>query len=184
MQSEAELLSSCRAGDAEAFVALIRRYEKRVAGTIYGILGDCPEVDDVGQEVFIRFFRNLAQFRGECSIATFLTRIAINLSLNELKRRRRKQWIFPSSLDDAQHVADNAKNPMEEKELQKIIGDAVQKLPEKYRLVVILRLMENRSIRETAEILHVAEGTIMSRLARAQELMRRELHFVMGELYE
>lgn len=184
MQSEAELLSSCRAEDAEAFVALIRRYEKRIAGTIHSILGNCPEIDDVGQEVFIRFFRNLAQFRGECSLATYLTRIAINLSLNELKRRRRRQWLFPASLDEAQHVAASTRNPAEEEELQQLLHNAVLKLPEKYRLVVVLRLIETRSIRETAEILDVAEGTVMSRLARAQELMRRELHSVLGESHE
>ncbi|NLP12746.1 sigma-70 family RNA polymerase sigma factor [bacterium] len=175
---------SCRAGDAQAFAALVHRFERQIARTIYGILGDCPEGEDIGQEVFIRFFNSLHRFRGECSLATYLTRIAINLSLNELKRRRRKQGLFSESMEEARRIAEAEPNRVEWNELQRCIGIALQKLPDKYRLVVVLRLMEGRSIRETADILKTAEGTVMSRLARAQELLRTELQPLLGEYHE
>ncbi len=78
-------------GDEEAFRCLVERYEGAVAATVIGMLGPGGEVDDVGQEVFVRFYRALDRFRGDSSLKTYLTRIAINLSLNELKRRRR--WL-------------------------------------------------------------------------------------------
>jgi len=181
---EAELLLSCRAGAAQAVAALVHRYESQIARTIYGILGDCPEGEDIGQEVFIRFFNNLPRFRGECSLTTYLTRIAINLSLNELKRRRRKKGLFSESMEEAGRITEEESNRVEWNELQECIGRALQKLPDKYRLVVVLRLMEGRSIRETAEILKTAEGTVMSRLARAQQLLRKELQPLLGEFNE
>jgi len=163
---------------------LVHRYERQISRTIYGILGDCPEGEDIGQEVFIRFFNSLHRFRGECSLATYLTRIAINLSLNELKRRRRKRGLFSGSMEEAGRLTAVEPNRVERSELQQCIGNALHKLPDKYRLVVVLRLMEGRSIRETAEILQTAEGTVMSRLARAQELLRTELQSLLGEFHE
>jgi RNA polymerase sigma-70 factor, ECF subfamily len=163
---------------------LVRRYEKQIAKTIYAILGDCPENDDVGQEVFIRFYKSLHQFRGECRLSTYLTRIAINLALNELKRRRRRHGIFAFTLDQAKDLTHSDENPVESKELHQLFHDAVHSLPEKYRLVIVLRLIDQYSVNETAQVLEIAAGTVMSRLARAQDLLRRKLSPVLGELHE
>src|SRR4029078_7253700 len=98
-----ELLIRARKGDERAFAALVERYEGAVAATAIGMLGPGGDADDVGQETFIRFHRSLDRFRGESSLKTYLVHIAMNLSLNALKRRRRSLLRFVSSDD---HEAD------------------------------------------------------------------------------
>ena len=94
MASDEQLVDAARGGDKDAFKELVGRYERRIATTVIGMLGHCAEADDVGQETFIRFYRALHSFRGESSVGSYLTRIAINLSLNELKRRKRRFSLF------------------------------------------------------------------------------------------
>ena len=87
--ADAELIARAREGDDRSFQTLVERYEGAVAATAIGMLGDGDDADDVGQETFIRFHRALASFRGESSLKTYLVHIAMNLSLNALRRRRR-----------------------------------------------------------------------------------------------
>src|SRR5690606_11813615 len=94
------LIASAMNGDIASFKVLVQRHEGKVAGIVKSMLGDTPEALDVGQEVFIRFYESMKNFRGNASLATYLGRIAINLSLNELNRRKRKQRLF-ESLDAA-----------------------------------------------------------------------------------
>ena len=75
----------------------MRRYESKVAATVVGMLGAGNEADDVGQETFIRFYNALKNFREEASVGTYITRIAINLSLNELRRRKRRRFLFKAT---------------------------------------------------------------------------------------
>ncbi len=92
-QSDEELVENSRRGDLAAFKALVIRHEGKVAGVVRSMLGTTPEADDVGQEVFIRFYGALTKFRGESAVGTLLSRgIAINLSLNEIKERRKRRF--------------------------------------------------------------------------------------------
>jgi RNA polymerase sigma-70 factor (ECF subfamily) len=163
-----ELIKAARSGDAGAFKELVQRYESLVAATVTGMLGRCPEVDDVGQETFIRFYRSMDTFRGEASVGTYLTRIAINLSLNALKKRKRRRLMFldksPEELGDIPDVGASTSTD-DDKE---VVHRAIQKLEPRFRSVIVLRLMNGYSTRETAEILKIPEGTVLSRLARAQ----------------
>ncbi|MDH5745133.1 MAG: helix-turn-helix domain-containing protein, partial [Candidatus Aminicenantes bacterium] len=77
--NEQELVRAAKNGDKNAFKELIKKYEHQVAATVIGMLGNCPEAEDVGQETFIRLYQSLDKFRGEASLGTYLTRIAINL---------------------------------------------------------------------------------------------------------
>lgn len=92
--SDEKLIEAILAGNDNAFKEIVRRYEARVAATVFGMLGKCAEAEDVGQETFIRFYNSLKNFRGDSAVGTYLTRIAINLSLNELKRRKRSSMFF------------------------------------------------------------------------------------------
>ncbi len=167
--SDRELLQAVRRGDENAYADLVRKYEKRIAATIVGMLGDCPEAEDVGQETFIRFYNSIDKFRGQSSVATYLTRIAINLSLNELKRRKRRTHrTAPLSL-----AAKETTMPKEDTgEMVQHIHRAIQRLDAKFRSVVVLRLLEGYSTKETARILKLPQGTVLSRLARAQEKLK------------
>ncbi len=143
------------------------------------MLGYCPEADDVGQETFIRFYKSLHDFRGDSSIATYLTRIAINLSLNEIKKRRRKKLFFPQSTDSVKDIIDETEP--EDVDLKKIVNKAIQQLEPTFRAVVVLRLVDGYSTKETADILKIPEGTVLSRLARAQKKLKALLMPYMKE---
>jgi len=174
------LIKRTRAGDDSAFKMLVQRYEPRVAATIIGMLGQCPEADDVGQETFIRFYKRLHQFRGEASVATYLTRIAMNLSLNEIKRRQRRLLFFQRQSETGTDIAkvDNSPANNENREL---VQRALQKLAPKFRTVLVLRLIDGYSTNETAKILELPIGTVLSRLTRAQQKMKKLLKAYMGD---
>ncbi len=172
---DARLVEAAREGDEEAFRSLVTRYEPRVAATVYGMLGQCPEAEDVGQETFIRFYRALDSFRGDSSVGTYITRIAVNLSLNELKRRKRRNLLFRSSRDgEMPDIPDDrtGRGGIEEREA---IERALGRLSAEHRAVVVLRLVEGCSTGETAELLGIPVGTVLSRLSRAQRRLRKIL---------
>ena len=89
-----EWIELAKNGDHFAFRQLVRALEPKVATTVIGMLGNCPEADDIGQEAFLRFYRALGKIREPEKCESFITRIAINLSLNELKKRKRRLSIF------------------------------------------------------------------------------------------
>jgi RNA polymerase sigma-70 factor (ECF subfamily) len=176
-RTDDELLAKAREGDHVAFRGLVERHQSIVAGTVIGMLGAGDEADDVGQETFIRFHRALRDFRGDSSVATYLRRIAMNLCLNALKRRRVMAFRLISR--------DQTDAPLDEPtvdgydaeavERRDMVRAAVARLSAKYRPVVVLRLLDGLSTRETAEILKVPAGTVMSRLARAMVELERML---------
>jgi RNA polymerase sigma-70 factor (ECF subfamily) len=174
------LIKRSQAGDNHAFNELVKRYEPRIAATVFGMLGDCPETDDVGQETFIRFYHHIRQFRGDSSVATYLTRIAINLSLNEMKRRRLHLRFFQRQSETETDLADNS-NPHTNSENRELIQRALQKLAPNFRSVLVLRLVDGYSTKETAEILKLPMGTVLSRLARAQQKMKELLKPYLGD---
>jgi RNA polymerase sigma-70 factor (ECF subfamily) len=155
-----------------------------VAATIIGMLGRCPEAEDVGQETFIRFYQSLEKFRGDSSVGTYLTRIAINLSLNELKRRRRKHLLFEAKSSDEEFDIPDMEMPNAYDDEKEIVQRAIKKLEPKFRSVLVLRLMDGYSTRETAEILNLPTGTVLSRLTRAQKKLKKLLAPYFGERNE
>jgi RNA polymerase sigma-70 factor (ECF subfamily) len=176
--TDQELIGRARDGDERAFRILVERHESAVAATVIGMLGPGDDADDVGQETFIRFYRALGDFRGEASVRTYLRRIAMNLSLNALKRRRRFAFRFLSRDRPGDPLPEPAADPApgpESTEAQARVRAAIDKLGPKHRPVVVLRMIEGCSTRETAEVLGLPEGTILSRLSRAMEQLAAEL---------
>ena len=180
-ETDEQLVEQARQGNKPAFRELVKRLEPRVAATVIGMLGRCPEADDVGQEVFIRFYQALNKFRGESSVSSYVTRIAINLSLNELRRKKRLSSIFTDTDSaDAPETASEGSEQMsfEDKEM---IKWALEKLPPDYRAVIVLRLIDGYSTYEAADILKIPVGTATSRLARAQKQMKEILMPYFGD---
>ena len=171
-----KLLKQAREGDHTAFARIVEKYEPVVANTVIGMLGNTAEADDVGQEVFIRFYRSLNDFWGDSRLGTYLTRIAINLSLNELKRKKRSVALFTQGQQDAGYddLSDQGRE-QEIKDNNEIVYRALNMLESKFRSVVVLRMIERYSTRETAEILEIPLGTVLSRLARAQKQLKKIL---------
>ncbi len=174
---EFTLIERARAGDEAACRLLVIRHESAVAATVIGMIGPGDEADDVGQETFIRFFRSLDRFRGDASVKTYLQRIAMNLSLNALKRRKRVERRV-LRLDDAVRAHEpsiSTSGEHEARDLADRVRAAVDTLSPKHRAVVVLRMIDERSTREAAAILGVPEGTVLSRLARAMTELRERL---------
>ncbi|NQU66874.1 MAG: sigma-70 family RNA polymerase sigma factor [Candidatus Marinimicrobia bacterium] len=177
-----ELIKSSTTGDHQAFQKLVESLEPLVASTVIGMLGNSPEAEDVGQETFIRLYKSLSSFKGDSSIETYVTRIAINLSINELKKRKRRSMIFKSAETDIDlgNLSDH-KNPQDEEANRQLIEYGLKKLKPDFKAVIVLRLINGYSVKETSKVLNVAEGTVLSRLARAQGKLRKILTPLLGD---
>ena len=176
--SDEELLERARSGDDRAFRVIVERYEGLVASTAIGMLGRGPEAEDVGQETFLRLYRSLGKFRGESSLGTYINRIAINQSLKALERRKSWTQRFFSRDEDTFHpegTAPEESDSLEEQDAAALVRRAIQRLSPDHRAVVVLRMLEGFSTRETAEQHGIAEGTVMSRLSRAMEKLEELL---------
>jgi RNA polymerase sigma-70 factor, ECF subfamily len=178
-----ELVNLAKQGNQMAFTEIVKRHKSRIAATIYGMIGKCDEADDIGQEVFIRFYNSIDKFRGESALSTYLTRIAINLSLNEIKRRRRRRFLtFDKLAEEGIEISDPSQDIRTSGDDREIIQMAINKLNMKYRSVLVLRLIDGYTSEETAKILNVPLGTVLSRLARAQTKLQEYLKPYISEL--
>ena len=179
---EFELITLLKDGDERAYFKVLGLYKDQIANTVKGMLGDVQEAEDVGQEVFIRFFKSIENFKGDAKISTYLTRIAINLSLNELARRKRKWRIFYSGdTIEEKLVLDVGTNPTEDEERKEIVHKAILQLGIKYRKVVVLRALQGSSFKEAAEVLQIPIGTVLSRYARATKKLKEILNPIVNE---
>ncbi|MCU0287638.1 MAG: RNA polymerase sigma factor [Acidobacteria bacterium] len=162
------------------------KYEHLVAKTVISMLGSGPEAEDTGQETFIRFYRSLNQFKGDSSISTYITRIAINLSLNELKRRKLKAKIFfhkhNSQTDEELFNSLTDKNNNHSTEIAQTVQKGLDLLDANSRAVIVMRLIHGYSTAETAKILKLPLGTVLSRLTRAQKKLKTILQPFLGGL--
>ncbi|MDX2302759.1 MAG: sigma-70 family RNA polymerase sigma factor [Microscillaceae bacterium] len=173
--TDIELIEKVKSGNENAFRILVERYEKKIAKVVIGLLGNTVEAEDVGQEVFVRFFRKINAFKGESSLGTYLTRIAINLSLNEIKRQKRRQWLLFSLESPSVKSQKSTHFNYENTDFQAIILSAIQRLKADFRVVAVLRFVEEYSAQETADLLKLPLGTVQSRTARARERLRELL---------
>ena len=175
-ERERELVKASIKGDKNAFGEIVKNYRKLVAGTVKGMLGDSVFAEDIGQEVFIKLYYALPEFRGESKLSTYIQRIAVNLTLNELKKRKKITSLFSQKSDDEMYGMDIPERDDEERrEAAELVNKALMSLDPGFRIVVTMRLLQGYSTRETAEILEIPEGTVLSRLSRAQEQLRHVL---------
>jgi RNA polymerase sigma-70 factor (ECF subfamily) len=170
---EKELVKASIDGDKKAFGEIVYRYQKMVARTVKGMLGDSIFAEDVGQEVFIKLYYSLSEFRGESKLSTYIQRIAVNLTLNEIKRRKRFSSTFLQKGNSEMHEFEVADYNTEERtEALEIVNKALMAMDPKFRIIVTMRMLQGYSTKETAEILELPLGTVLSRLSRAQEQLR------------
>jgi RNA polymerase sigma-70 factor (ECF subfamily) len=182
---DAALVARARQGDDDAFRILVERHQGAVARTVIGMLGNGDDADDVGQETFVRFHRALDSFRGESSVRTYLVRIAMSGALNALRSQRRRELRFVRDEVAMDSAADPSAGSATGDDGQAArIRAALDALSAEHRAVVVLRLLDERSTKETAEILQVPEGTVLSRLSRAVRQLRVTLGPVWQEFTE
>ncbi|QXD15050.1 sigma-70 family RNA polymerase sigma factor [Rhodocaloribacter litoris] len=183
-EAEQRLVARARQGDRQAFRTLVDRFQDEIAATVVALLGPGPEVDDVVQDTFIRFYEALDDFRGEAKVSTYLKRIAVNRALDVLRRRKRNLARFlrrdaadPGRLEGTLHADTEVEeeDAVEQRERQVLVYRALDRLSPKHRAVVVLRLIEGYSTAETAAMLGIPYGTVLSRLSRALEKLRNDL---------
>jgi len=175
-REEDELVRASIDGDKAAFGEIVRRYQGMVARTVKGMLGDTVYSEDIGQEVFIKLYYSLPEFRGEAKLSTYIQKIAVNLTLNEIKRRKKFFSMFLQTGDDEMHEIDVADPDTGEKaEVSEIVNKALMELDPRFRVIVAMRMLQGYSTKETAEILDLPLGTVLSRLSRAQEQLKNIL---------
>ncbi len=172
-----EMLATEALTRGEAFEELVRRYQNRIYSLAYRMTGDNVEAYDLTQEAFLRCYAALPSFNANLRFAPWLYRIATNLCINFLQSSRvRKGGADP---DLALQMPDRSKQPdslYEEKEQRQRIHEAILNLPAKYRAVVILRHMQDKTYEEIASILELPLNTVRTHLFRARELLRRRLY--------
>lgn len=170
------LVKATLEGDKLAFSEIVCRYRKMVAKLVHGMLDDTVYAEDIGQEVFVRLYNSLKDFRGEAKLSSYIQKIAVNLTLNEIKRRKRFFSTFSQTEGEDVYEIEFADSVDEEqREAKEIVHKALMKLEPKFRIVVVMRMLQGYSTKETAEILNVPLGTVLSRLSRAQDQLREIL---------
>jgi RNA polymerase sigma-70 factor (ECF subfamily) len=168
-----ELIKASINGDKLAFGEIVDRYRKLVARIVKGMLGDSVFSEDIGQEVFIKLYYSLPDFRGEAKLSTYIQKIAVNLTLNEIKRRKRFFSMFSQKGNSEMYEFEVADvDNQEKREATETVNRALMSLEPKFRIIVSMRMLQGYSTKETAEILGLPLGTILSRLSRAREQLK------------
>jgi RNA polymerase sigma-70 factor (ECF subfamily) len=188
---DTELVRRARGRDEAAVRAIITANNRRLYRLARGILRNDSEAEDVVQETYVRAFTHLKDFRGDSSIATWLSRIAMNEALGRLRRRRPGvEWSsLPEGTLEAQIIqfplssaADDPEKSMAQREIQHVVERAIDELPEAFRLVFITRVIEGMNVEETAEILRLKPETVKTRLHRARAMLRDNVEKKIGPL--
>jgi RNA polymerase sigma-70 factor (ECF subfamily) len=170
---ESQLVKASIEGDKNAFGEIVDRYQAMVARTVKSMLGDSVFAEDIGQEVFIKLYYSLPEFRGEAKLSTYIQRIAVNLTLNEIKRRKRFFSMFSQKGNAEMHEFEVADHDHEERnDAKELVNKALMRMEPRFRIILTMRMLQGYSTKETAEILDLPLGTVLSRLSRAQDQLK------------
>jgi len=181
---EMDLVKLARRGDLKAYDELVKRYQERIYATIYHMTSNHEDANDLAQESFIKAFSALKSFKGGSTFYTWLYRIAVNKTINFLKQRKNKYHLSLNDIDfNAEHDPDlmaliSDKTPTRDvalSELQKKLNEALLKLSEPHRMVVVLHDVQGLSHDEIADVMNCNIGTVRSRLFYARQQMQGQL---------
>jgi RNA polymerase sigma-70 factor (ECF subfamily) len=181
--TDQQLVDRVFKGDKHAFDLLVLRYQHRILGLIGRFINDPAEVEDVAQEAFIKAYRALPKFRGDSAFYTWLYRIAINTAKNYLVARGRRPPSTDIDVEDAEFMENNAaltdidtpEASREKEDLQRVINEAIEELPEDLRTAFTLREFSGLSYEEITEIMGCPVGTVRSRIFRAREALDKKI---------
>ncbi len=175
---DADALARARDGDRRAFGTLVRKYQRRVYATAYHVTGNHSDADDVVQETFVRAYRKLASFDGRAEFFTWLYRVAVNTSLNHLRRRRRVHLGEGEDAAARDNRASPGHDPREWAELgqrMRAVLAAMAELSAKLRVTLVLATIEGLPYREISQVLEIPEGTVAWRVSEARKQLRARL---------
>jgi len=193
------LVTLAKNGNTSAFEKLIKKYEDSIFSLAYRILQDKEEAYDVLQETALSAFKNLKRFKGKSSFSTWIYRIALNFALMRKRKQKslaKKMAVIPTDdetkiydsveseeVKNIQNVYDNPLKNLEQQELINILNDSLNKLPEKYRTVFILKELEGRPVEEIARILNLSTSAIKTRLHRSRMYLKELMEKYVSQGY-
>jgi RNA polymerase sigma-70 factor, ECF subfamily len=178
-QDDAPLVANSKRGDHDAFAQLVQRHQRRVFNLVFRMLQQYEEANEVTQETFLAAWQGLPSFRGDARFSTWLYRIAYNCCLKQLEQRKRDSALQVAI--QAEQFINNAGNDepadetLEAHARQAMIHEQLSTLPAKYRIVLILRHLQDMTYEEMAEMLTMPIGTIKTHLFRARNLLKERL---------
>ncbi len=183
--SDHELIEAAKNGDETAFAGIVARYKSQITNYLYRFLNDYEEAVDLTQETFIRVYFAIERYHTDYAFSTYIYRIATNLAISEIRKRKRRKLISMTGLfrfegEDAQDFQPPDEKPLPDEDLlgdeqSRTIAKAIATLPQKYRAPIILRDVEGKSYDEVAQILKLGLGTTKSRISRARGLLKEKL---------
>ena len=182
---ESELINEVKAGKAAAFKTLVEQYQDRVINTCYGFVRDKEDARDVAQDVFIEIYQSLENFREEAKLSTWIYRISVTKSLDFLRRKNRKkrmgQFKRLFSIDDmaerlAQPSGSNPDINVEKMERDRILQQAIDRLPENQKIAITLSKYEGFSNKEISEIMNTSISSVESLIHRAKVNLKKKLY--------
>ncbi|RWM65870.1 MAG: RNA polymerase sigma factor [Mesorhizobium sp.] len=181
---EMQLVGRALAREVGAFRTIIKMHNQRLYRIARSVIRNDSEAEDIVQEAYVRAFAQLGDFRGESSLATWLSRIVINEALGRLRKRRRTV-AMPQSLQAEiikfpLNPSDDPERTMAQRQILELVERATDRLPDVYRTVFVARVIEGLSIDETAALLDVRPETVKTRLHRARALVRKALDDQIG----
>jgi len=172
------LVDRLKAGDEEAFTEFVVTYQNRVFSVAFKLLRNRADAEDVAQEVFLRAFRGIGQFRGDAAIFSWLFTIAYRLSISHLLKEPQGRLVHEGDdprLTNGSEAADDSRTAFERRDLKLAIQRAIKRLPEEHQIILVLKHSGAYTIQEIAELLAVPIGTVKSRLHRARMSLKDEL---------
>jgi RNA polymerase sigma-70 factor (ECF subfamily) len=190
---EASIVAELKAGSEEAYNWLIARYHQPIYSLVYRILTDPSDAADTTQEVFLKVFRGMNRFNGDCSLKTWLYRIAIHEASNQRRwwfRHKSKETSMERQDEDGNSfglcdtLVDPGESPLEilaHQEVRARVEQELKQVPEPYRTTVVLRDIEGLAYDEIAEVLQISLGTVKSRLIRGREALKKRLESFVRE---
>jgi RNA polymerase sigma-70 factor (ECF subfamily) len=184
--SEAAFVTRLRAGEPDAFEQLVRNYTPRLLRVARRLLGNDDEARDALQDAFISVFRSIRSFEAGSRLSTWLHRVVVNAALMKLRTRRRHpeeeiEKYLPLFQEDGHQIVpsvewmESAETALQRKEMRQLVRAAIDRLPDTYRTVLLLRDIEEMNTEETAEILGISTTAAKLRLHRARQALRTQL---------
>jgi RNA polymerase sigma-70 factor (ECF subfamily) len=182
--NERELVEQAKHGDIEAFEQLIIGCEKKVFNIAYRMIGNYDDANELAQEVFLKAFKSIKNFKGDSLFSTWIYKVTANVCLDEIRRRKNKVVI---SLDQdielkegevKRQIPDTAPTPemeAETNEIKNAVNESIQQLPDDYKSMIILRDIQGFSYDEISKIVNCPEGTVKSRINRARQALKKIL---------
>jgi len=191
-----QLMLKFKSGDTISFEKLVKEYREKIVNVIYQFIGDKEEAEDLAIEVFLRVYRARERYKPRAKFTTWLYKIAANLCLNEIRKKTRFQTVslsesIPSEAEEKlmliEKIADSSPSPqdiLEEKERNTLIRKAIDSLPAKQRIAIVLQIYEGLSYKEISKILNCSVKSVERRLYRARTNLKEKLApYLKGEKY-